>query len=204
MSFPSPFFASAARTTPGPDGGGNGSRFDGFAHHAHGVHVDARLGGADVDRGADEVCLAQRLRDALDQRVVAACKALLHERRIAADEVDAQLLSRLVERVGEAHGVLALTGRRHHADGGDGDALVDDGDAVFLFDVLSCFDQVLGAAHDLVIDLDARLFDVLVETVEQRNTHGDGPHVQVFVVDHMDGFQNVFGFQHIQNPFKTV
>ena len=42
-----------------------------LAHHGDGIHVDAGLGGADVDGGADEVRLCERAWDGFDQRAVA-------------------------------------------------------------------------------------------------------------------------------------
>ena len=55
-------------------------------------------------------------------------------------------------------------------------------------------DEVLGAAADFVVNLVARLVNILINAVEQRNTHGDGSHVQVFVVNHIDSFQYILGF----------
>ena len=47
------------------------------AHHCDGIHIDARLGRAYVDRGADMLRHAQRLGDSLDKLPVAGGKALL-------------------------------------------------------------------------------------------------------------------------------
>ena len=185
-----------------------GSYFGGllndFAHHLYGVHIDSGFSRSDVYRGADKVGFAKRLRNALDKRVVAACKALLHQSRVAADEVYAKLLSRPVKRVGKSYHVLALAGSRYHADRGNGNALVDDRDTVFALDILAGLDQILCVEHDLVINLSACLVDVLVKAVQQRNTHCDSSHVKVFVVDHIYGFKYILCFKHFIIPLPLL
>ena len=103
-------------------------------------------------------------------------------------------VSRLVEGVGEFYDSFALAGSRDHADRCDGDPFVDDRDSVLLFDVLACLYEILGAAADFVINLCARLVDVLVNAVEKRDTHGDSSHVKVLVIDHIDSFQYISCF----------
>ena len=99
-------------------------------HHLDGVHVDAALGGADVDAAADVVRAGQRLRDAADEPLVPGGKALVHQRRVAADEVDAHGLGRSVQRFGIPHRVCVRRAGQQHGDGRYRDALVYDGHAV--------------------------------------------------------------------------
>ena len=111
----------------------------------------------------------------------------MHQGGVAPDEVDAHGFGGVVQGFGEAHGGGGGAGPRHHGDGGDGDALVDDGDAVLLGDVLPGLDQVLGVAADLVVDFAGGLVHVGVDAVEKGDAHGDGADIQVLVVDHIDG-----------------
>ena len=62
---------------------------DGAAHEGHRVHIDARLGGAHVDRGADDIRRGQRLGDGVDEDAVGRRHPLLDQGGEAADEVDA-------------------------------------------------------------------------------------------------------------------
>ena len=125
-------------------GGEVGRLLDDAAHLRHGVHVDAGLGGADVHGGADQIRRCQRLRDGVDELSVGLGKALLHQGREAADEVDAHGLGRLVQGGGEGGVVLRVAGGGHQGDGRHGDALVDDRDAELLLDGLAGGDQMLG------------------------------------------------------------
>ena len=96
--------------------------------------------------------------------------------------VRAALSKALAKWMGEA--VRASPG--NHGDGGDGDALVDNGDAVLPGDVLAGFHQVLGVAADFVVDLLAGLVHIGVDAVQQGDAHGDGADIQVLVVNHVD------------------
>ena len=82
----------------------------------HGVHVDAGAGGGDVDRGADALGGRERLGDRGDEPAVAVADALVHERREAADEVDAHLVRGAVERQRERGDVLGVGGGRELRD----------------------------------------------------------------------------------------
>ena len=147
------------------------------AHLFHGVHVDARLGGAYVYRGAHQFGLVQCLRDALDQSVVSGAKALVDQSGVAADEVDAHGVSGFVQGLGEADGGRGGACSGDHGDGGDGDPLVDDGNAVLPGNVLAGLYQILGIAADLVIDLLGCPVRIGIDAVQQGDAHGDGADV---------------------------
>ena len=105
---------------------------------------------ADVDRGADHIGHGKRLGDRVDQAVRAAGHALLHQGGEAADEVDAEVVRRAVERLCQPDIVL---GRRRAADlrdRRDRNALVDDRDAVELFDALTAGNEV-AFALDMIL-----------------------------------------------------
>ena len=131
-------------------GGQLGALTDDVSHFGNRVHIDSRLGGADIDGGTDPFRLGKRLRNAFNQRVIAGAEALMHQRGIAAEEVHAHLLCGFVEGVGNLDGVLVGACRRDHCRRCDGNALVDNRNAVFGFDVLAGFDEVAGIAADFV------------------------------------------------------
>ena len=88
-------------------GGGRGRRLDRLGHAHDRVHVDARARGGDVDRRADALGCGERRRDRVDERCRPPPDALLHERREAADEVDADLAGGAVHRLGDRREVVA-------------------------------------------------------------------------------------------------
>ena len=172
--------------------GGQGSGFlDRFAHQRHGVHVDPGLGAANVDARADALGRGERRRDRRDQLFVAFGKALLNKSGKAADKVDAALFRRVVHRDGDRGVVFFLARRRDERDRRDRDAFVDDRDPELFFDVFAHADEVLRRACDLLIDLFGAAVDAFVAAVEQRDAHRDRPHVQMAVLDHIKGGDNV-------------
>ena len=80
-------------------GGARGDVLDDVAEQFDGVHVDAGLGGADIDGRADDVGLAQRLGQRADQQLLGGGHGLRHQCGIAADQVDADFLGGTIERV---------------------------------------------------------------------------------------------------------
>ena len=181
-------------------GGQLGTFSDDMSHLCDRVHIDAGFGGADVDGGADPFCLGKRLRNALNQRVVAGSEALMHKSRIAAEEVDSHLLCRSVEGVGYLDGILVGACRRDHRRRCDGNSFIDDGNAVLGFYLLAGSDEISGIPADLVVDFAAHPVDVAVGAVQQADSHCNGAYVQIFILDHMDGFKNVFGIKHSLTP----
>ena len=169
---------------------------DDTAHQADGVQVDTRLGRRDIDRRADQIGLRQRLGDRVDQNLVALGKALLHERGKAADEVDAGRTCGAVERLGERH--IAVRGRHRadHRDRGDRNALVDDRDAELALDLLARGDQLFRAAGDLFVNLVRQHVYIVAGEVAQRNAHCDRADIEVLLLDHLDGFQNICCVDH--------
>ena len=184
-------------------GGELAGLLDGLAHQLDGVHVQARLGGTDVHRAADDVRLGQCAGDGLDEAQVARREALVDEGGVAAHEVDAHLLAGGVEGLGKVHRVGVRAGAQQHGDGGDADALVDDGDAVLGADVLHSRNEPGGAGGDLVIDFFAGFPGVRVDAVQQADAHGDGAHVQIVLREHLDGLEDVAGVHHAHSslPF---
>ena len=169
---------------------------DGLAHQLDGVHVQACLGGTDVDRAADDVRLGQSAGDGLDQAFVARRKALVHQGRVAAHKVDAHLFAGSVQCLGKIHGVRVRAGTQQHGNGGHADPLVDDGDAILGADVLHRRHQIGRLGGDLIVNFLAGLFGIRVDAVQQADAHGNGAHVQIILRKHLDGFEDVAGVDH--------
>ena len=91
--------------------------------------------------------------------------ALLHQRRIAADVIDARLLRRRVHRARNNHGIAA--GRRHKAGGRDGNALVDNRNAEFAFQRLARSDQIPRLRGDAVVDVPIEDFPIRMHAVRR-------------------------------------
>ena len=88
-------------------GGTLGNVLDDTAEQFDRVHVDAGLGGADVHGRADDVGLGESLRQGADEQLLGRGHGLGNECGVAADQVDADFLGRLVKRVGDLDEILA-------------------------------------------------------------------------------------------------
>ena len=169
---------------------------DSLAHELDGVHVQAGLGGTDVHRAAHDVGLGQGTRNGLDQAAVTGRKALVYQSTVATHKVHAHLLAGSVQGLGKIHRVCLRAGTQQHGNGGNADALVDDGDAVLGTDVLHGRYQVGSLGGDLVVDVLAGLFGVRVDAVQQADAHGHRADVQVVLGEHLDGLKNITGVKH--------
>ena len=177
-------------------GGAARQVLDGAAHEGHRVHVDACLGGAHVDAGAHQVGGGQGLGDGGDEFPVRLGHPLLHQGGEAADEVDAGGLGRSVQSGGEGGVVVRLRGGGHQGDGGHRDALVDDGDAELLLNGLAGGHQLLGVPGDFIVNGAAGLLGVAAGAGQQGDSHGDGAHIQMLLVDHLNGLHDFVLTEH--------
>ena len=187
-------------------GGGVRDVLDDVAEQFDGIHVDTGFGGAHVDGRAYDVGFGQRLRQGADEHLLGRGHGFGDERRVSADQVHADLLGRAVERVREFDEVLGgLAGAgADERDRGDGDALVDDRDAVVAFDGLAGGDQILGVGGDLAVDVVGDHVHVGVGAVEQRDAHRDGADVELLLLDHLIGLMDLHDVQHVRVPFGTI
>ena len=186
--------------------GSLGSILHDFTQQAHGVHVDSGLGRTHVHGTADEIGLCHRLRDGTDEEFIALAHTLAHDGRVAAQEVDTQLLGTLVQGLGYLHVVVGgLAGRTaYQGDRSDGDALVDDRHTVFLRNILTSLHQVLGKTGYLVIDVFTELVEIGSGTIQEVDTHGDGAHVEVLLLNHLVGFYYLRYIDHFPSiDFKN-
>ena len=168
-------------------GGALRGGLDGPAHEGHRIHVDARLGGAHIDGGAHHIGDGQRLGYGGDELFVRVCHPLVDQGGQAADEVNPHRLGSPVHGGGKGHIVLGAGRPGHQGHGGDRDAFVDDRDAELRLDIPAGAHQLVRRGGDLVVDLPAGGVGIRVAAVQQADAHGDGAHVQVLVVDHLDG-----------------
>ena len=178
--------------------GGVRDVLDDVAEQFDGVHVDAGFGGAHVHGGANDVGFGQGLRQGADEHFLSRGHGLGHERGVAANQVDADLLGRAVERVRDLDEILgALAGAcADQGNRGDSDALVDDRDAEIAFDGLAGGHEVLGVHGDLVVDVLADLVDAVGCAIQQADAHGDGAHVELLLLDHLVGLVDLHDIQH--------
>ena len=171
-----------------------GGLFDDVAHHAHRVHVNARARGTHVDGGTQVFGCAERLGNGFNQPPVGRGDALMHQRGIAADEIHASFPRGLVQRLRDFGRMADRAGnqrdRRH------GDALVHDRHAEFRFNGAAHLHQVFRLAGDAVVHAHAQRALVVAHTGQQGNAHGDGAHVQLLVIDHLQRLQDFRGSDH--------
>ena len=171
--------------------GGFGRILHDVAHQPDGIHVDAGLGGAHVDAGAHHVGGGERLGNGADEQLIAARHALADDGREATEEVDANGLGRFVEGLRDAYVVadgVAASGANER-NGGDADALVDDGDANLAGDGLTRLHQIFGQCGNLIEDLIAGGVEVAVGAVEQTDAHRNGSYVEVLLFNHAVGLK---------------
>ena len=179
-------------------GGTLGNVLDDMAEQFDRVHVDAGLGGADVHGRADDVGLGESLRQGADEQLLGRGHGLGNECGVAADQVNADLLRRTVKRMRNFHEIVRRFARACADQGnrGDGDALIDDRNAVVAFDGLAGGNEVLGIGGDLAVDVVAGLVDIVRGAVEQRDAHGDGADVELLLLDHLIGLVDLHDVQH--------
>ena len=166
--------------------------FNYFTELADRVHVYAGLARRDVDRRTHNIRFGQRLRNSVQKFVFARSRALLHERGITADKVHAEVFARAVERVRKPDKIPAR--RTDNRRGRNGNALIDNLNAVPRREAVAHGHKPSAHAHNLVVNLGGALFAVAVDTVQKRQRRSDRPHVEVPVIEHVYSFEYfVFG-----------
>ena len=173
--------------------------FCGFSNHAshkrHGIHIDARLCGTDIDGRADVIRYGKRLGNRLNERAIAGRKTFVDERAVSADEVDANRPGSAFQRFGVFHGIPAA-GSRQHGDGRYRDALIDDRDTVKFFDILTGFDKVLRTPRNFLVYFTAGGFNIGIGTVKKGHTHRDRADIQILLLNHGDRLHDIVYIQH--------
>ena len=176
-----------------------GGRLYDLAHKTDGIHVDARLGGADIHRGADSIRHGHRLGDGADQKLVGPSHALRDDCGIASDEVDADLLGRAVESLGNLHeiGGLLAASRADNRRGRDRNALVDDGNAELATDFVAGLHEILGVRREFRVDVVACRLERRVRAVKKRNAHRDRTNIKILFENHLVRLENFGDVDHL-------
>ncbi len=117
------------------------------------VHIDTGPARSNVDRAADILGIAQRLRYALDKRFVGTRHSLLHKCGKTADKIDADLGRRFVQSLGNSRKIRVIAGGGTDRHRGYGDPLIHNGNAEFFLDLLPRLHKVFRFSCNLVIDL---------------------------------------------------
>ena len=81
---------------------------------------------------------------------------------------------------------------------------MNNGNAIFLFNRLAYRYQIGGAAGNFLINPVAGQVDIAVHTAEKGDAHGDGTDIEMLLLDHSDGFQNIAYVQHAAPPLNAV
>ena len=84
--------------------------------------------------------------------------------------------------------------------GCNGHTLVNNRNAVLLFDVNTGCYQMLGSFGNFIVDPLAEAIGILAHAIPKGNAHGDGADVEVFLTDHFNGFQYVARIDHVRVP----
>ena len=118
--------------------------------------------------------------------------------RIASEEVDTYSLGCTVECTCKFYIVVGcLAGiATHKSYRSDGDALVYDRNSKLLGNLLARTDKVLGETCYLVVDVLAERRKTVAHTIHETDAHGDGAHVEVLLLYHLVGFDNLIDIYH--------
>ena len=160
-------------------GGELGGIDDRLGRHEHRIHIDASAQGGNVHAGAHAARLSKRTRNAADETAVGVSDALVDERRITAEVIDAKGFGGAVEGIREGHKIFIGARRRDLGDRGHRNALVHDGDTVLTLKALCRFDKMLRRAGNVVVHLGAHAIQILVGAAHERYAHGDRANVQI-------------------------
>ena len=175
---------------------------DRLAHELDRIHVDTRLGGSHIDRRAHTRSGGQRLGDGGNEVFRAKGHSLLYKGTEAADKVDSEGIRRSLKRMRQTNVPIAINSTAHKRNGGNRNALVDNRHTVACLQFLANADKALRLLCDLVVNFGLQTTDVLADAIEQRDTHGNGTDIEIFLPYHMYGFKNICCIEH--EPFLSV
>lgn len=117
-------------------------------------------------------------------------KSFMYQRRVAADKVDADFLAGTVQRFCILDRIAAACCQQH-GNGRHGYTFVNNRDSVQLGNILTCANQISGFAQDFIVHLFTGNINIAVTAIQKRNPHGYGADIQIFVLDHIDGFHYI-------------
>ena len=159
---------------------------DFLAHEAYGIHVDAALGRAHIDRRADAIGCGQGFRQRIDEIALAWRHAFFYQGAEASDEVHADFFGAFVEDAADAHHLIGRKACANRADGRDGDALVDDGNAVAVAYAVAGFHQTFGVLEDLAAHFKFEDIEIVARAVEKVDAERYRAHIEMLAAKHID------------------
>ena len=161
------------------------------AHNADSIHVNTASGRADIDGRAQTGCYIQCFRNGTNQFQIAGTESLVYQCGISADKVDTAGFRSTLQSLCKLYRAILRACSSEHCNRCNSNTLVDDRNAVFLFNFFTSFYQLFCFACDFVIDFIASLIDIGIDTIQQRNSHGSGSNIQALILNHADGFENI-------------
>ena len=118
--------------------------------------------------------------------------ALVHERREATDEINANLERSLVHGARNGGEIARGGSCADLCNRGDRDALVHDGHTVFTFELVSCGNELLSCGGEAVVDLARDHVDLFMGATAQIEPERDSTNVEVLFADHGKCFGDLF------------
>ena len=180
-----------------------------LTHQFDSVHIDTCTCRAHIYRAADTLCLCQCLWNRLDQKFLCRSHSLAYQSRITTNEVYSNCLCSLIQSLCNCHKIFfCLTCRTaHQSDRSYGNSFIYNGDPIFHGDCLTCRYQIFGTGCNLVINLFVQSLKITVNTVQKADSHCNGTHIQVLLLDHFIGFiyfKNIDHFIFLPCMFSQI
>ena len=85
----------------------------------------------------------------------------------------------------------------HQRNRRNGNAFVHYGDSILLRNILSGFHQVFRQTCDFIINLPAKRVHIRIHAIQQVDTHRNGTHIKILLLDHLVGLQHLIYINHI-------
>ena len=160
-------------------------------HIPNSCHIDARLGGADIDRRTNLGGFSQGPRNGIDEDFIPFLVALLHQGRITTDKINPDFMSCLVQGFSNRNIVRRIRCRPNQRDGCHRNPLIDDWNTQFSCDFIPNSHQLASLGHNLIVDFFSHSVDVGINTIQERNTHSNGPNIEILLLNHFNGLSNL-------------
>ena len=175
-----------------------------LAHQTNCVHIDAGLCRTHIDRTADTFRAGQCLRNRTNQKLIRLCHSFGNQCGISAQEIDTHFLGCLVQCFCQLDKIIrCLAGcAAHQSRRSDGNTLVYDRDTVLCGDILARFHQIFGQRSNLGIHFFADHINIRIDTIQKTDTHGNGTHIQVLLVNHFICFVYLKNINHAVPPIR--
>ncbi len=158
-----------------------------IAQQTHCIHVNATFCGTDIHRTAHALRCCQRLRNRTDQQLITSRHSLAYQRRITADKVDTDFLCRSVQCFCQRHIILRCFAGAcsHQCNRCNRNALVNNRNTVFPFNLHPCIHQIPGKRCDFIVYLLIQPFQIGIHTVQKADAKCDCADIQIFLLDHL-------------------